>query len=253
MASDLELRRKIIMNMYVWQYNNGKLNSNFNQDNFNLLFKNKKEAEKTWKSYKEELETLKEEKKILVKNIQGITYFFTNQIQESDLLEFINNKVYSKYLNLIYENKAIQSHPDIEFEFLLRKNRAIFDDTFVRNIVKHIDEFDYVVGDIFKHEVLGTITSKELSTGCKTMILYYYKDDYIINLSQCGDNCSSIFTAITKKKLKENRRCIVQTQHCFDLQQEVFPIYSRFSNKLLNNYMDFLLDYDKWSTDYYGE
>ena len=240
------------MNMYVWQYNNSKLNSNFNQDNFTALFSNKKEADNIWFTIKSELEKIKGDKKILIKSIKNNKLIFTNNITEKDLLGYINNKISSKYLNIIYDDKTKKSHPNIEFRFVTGNKPEVFEDKTVQHIIEQIDGSKHIKGNVFE-SIYGTITSDKFSTGCKTMLLYYLEPEYIINLSKCGDNCSRIFTEITKQRLSKNIPCIVQVQHCFKFEDSIFPIYSRYSNKVLNNYMDFLIDYDNWSSNYYGE
>ena len=84
-------------------------------------------------------------------------------------------------------------------------------------------------------------------------LILYYLTDYVINLSKCGDNCADLFEYITNWRIKNKKIALAQTQHCFQFNETMFPIYSRYSNKLLYTYMDFLIDYDDWSTKFYGE
>lgn len=157
----------------------------------------------------------------------------------------------NKYLNIIYEDKP-KNHPNVELQYLLHEKPDLTLDPFVQKIVKEIDKNDFAAQDVFRHKILGIKSTNDLSCGCKSMILYY-SSDYIINLSQCGDNCADIFEEITKMRIDNNKSALVQVQHCFQFNRTMFPIYSRYSNQLLNTYIDFIYDYDDWSKKYYGE
>lgn len=159
---------------------------------------------------------------------------------------------YTDCLNLIYEDENPKLHPKEVFNDLVEKMQDITLDLLVQRIVKEIDGCEFIAKGTFKHPYRGIIPINKICTGSKSLILYYLTD-YVINLSKCGDNCADLFEYITNWRIKNKKIALAQTQHCFKFNRSMFPIYSRYSNKLLNNYMDFLIDYDDWSTKYYGE
>lgn len=73
-----------------------------------------------------------------------------------------------------------------------------FNDTFIKRILADIDNIDLSKsnGSLFKNSITGDIHSpKELSTGCKTLILIYkYKD--VIFQARFGDNCTDLLEEI---------------------------------------------------------
>ena len=159
---------------------------------------------------------------------------------------------YAEYLNIIYEDKNPKLHPKEEFNNMVEKMQDISLDLLVQRIVKEIDGCEFIAKGTFKHPYQGIISLNKICTGSKSLILYYLTD-YVINLSKCGDNCADLFEYITNWRIKNKKIALAQTQHCFHFNESMFPIYSRYSNKLLNTYMDFLIDYDDWSTKFYGE
>lgn len=65
------------------------------------------------------------------------------------------------------------------------------EDPFVEEIIKSIDKSTVFQGKVIDSPVLGIISPKELSSGCKTLILLYKCPDHVYNASYCGDNCGS--------------------------------------------------------------
>ena len=159
---------------------------------------------------------------------------------------------YAEYLNIIYEDENPKLHPKEVFNDLVEKMQDITLDLLVQRIVKEIDGCEFIGKGAFKHPYQGIIPINKICTSSKSLILYYFTD-YVINLSKCGDNCADLFEYITNWRIKNKKIALAQTQHCFHFNESMFPIYSRYSNKLLNTYMDFLIDYDDWSTKFYGE
>ena len=73
-----------------------------------------------------------------------------------------------------------------------------FSDNFIRRILEDIDNIDISKsnGSSFKNSITGNIHSpKELSTGCKTLILIY-KYSNVIFQARFGDNCTDLLEEI---------------------------------------------------------
>lgn len=55
-------------------------------------------------------------------------------------------------------------------------------------IVKYIDEAEFIDKETLKGK-FGIFSFKDISTGCKALLLSnYYKDSKIVNFIECGDN-----------------------------------------------------------------
>ena len=96
------------MNMQVWKYENNYLDANFCQEDFRDFIGDKIKADKIWKSYKEELEAIPDEKKILVKPYKNnsLLLFFTNNVDYTYLNSYIN--VYIKKHKELYNNEKLK-------------------------------------------------------------------------------------------------------------------------------------------------
>lgn len=97
---------------------------------------------------------------------------------------------------VIYSKDAIKSSgkefiwdvegffPLVEKELLKMKE--------LKEITKAIDGAVYIENHVFKGK-FGICTFKDLSTGCKAVLLSaYFKDSKIINYSECGNNAYDV-------------------------------------------------------------
>lgn len=75
-----------------------------------------------------------------------------------------------------------------------------FENKYVLDMIKDIDNTELITDGIFKSEVLGNIPATELSTGVKGLILILLENDYIFRSSYFGDNCSKWILDISKDK-----------------------------------------------------
>jgi len=77
-----------------------------------------------------------------------------------------------------------------------------FEDPFIRRVMNDIDHIDLSKSSAvsFKNSITGDIHShKELSTGCKTLILIY-KYPNVIFQARFGDNCTDLLEEIAANK-----------------------------------------------------
>ncbi len=93
-------------------------------------------------------------------------------------------KILSEYKYVDYNDGLF----DEEYE------KEWFNDPFIRKILKEIDhiDLDKSTAVSFKNSITGNIHShKELSTGCKTLILMYKYPDVVFQ-ARFGDNCTDL-------------------------------------------------------------
>ena len=87
-------------------------------------------------------------------------------------------------------------------------------------MIKDIDKSDVISSRAIDSPVLGSISTKELSGGVKTLILMMFDDSgKIFNASACGDNCAKWVNKIGKEKdLTINLHHIMDFGKCDDFE-----------------------------------
>jgi hypothetical protein len=75
-----------------------------------------------------------------------------------------------------------------------------FEDEFVKEMIKDIDNSVVVSPHIIESPIFGAITPKELSGGVKVLILMLKDDSYVYNISNCGNNCAKWILKIAQQK-----------------------------------------------------
>ena len=110
-------------------------------------------------------------------------------------------------------------------------------DPFSVKMIKDIDQSDVMGVHVISSPFLGSISTKELSGGVKTLILM--KNDHsgkIFNASACGDNCAKWIYEIAKEKdLTINLHHIMDFSAC-----DEFKAYIINTDKIVNSYQDYL-------------
>ena len=75
-----------------------------------------------------------------------------------------------------------------------------FQDSFVQEMIKGVDDSRYVDGLVIDSPVLGAIPPERLSGGLKTLIMIYEKPEMTFDATSCGQNCAKYLIEIGKKK-----------------------------------------------------
>ena len=75
-----------------------------------------------------------------------------------------------------------------------------FDDPFVRNMIRIVDQSEVQDRQCILSSVLGQIPPERLSGGVKALILMYEEDDFYTDLIVCGRNCEKFILDIAEKK-----------------------------------------------------
>ena len=110
-----------------------------------------------------------------------------------------------------------------------------FDDPFVKEICKHIDNMDVVSAYQMTSPNFGPANCTMLSTGCKNVIMAY-KTDFILNATQMGDNCGPDLCRIAEKK-----DVTVMLQHVFRFKGiPNFKALILNDGKVVEEYLDYL-------------
>ena len=104
-------------------------------------------------------------------------------------------------------------------------------------MIRDIDQSEVIGPHVISSPFLGSISTKELSGGVKTLILMRLDDSgKIFNASACGDNCAKWISRIAKEKdLTINLHHIMDFSECED-----FEAYILNTDKMVRNYQEYL-------------
>ncbi len=104
-------------------------------------------------------------------------------------------------------------------------------------MIRDIDQSEVIGPHVISSPFLGSISTKELSGGVKTLILMRLDDSgKIFNASACGDNCAKWISRIAKEKdLTINLHHIMDFSACED-----FEAYMLNTDKTVRSYQEYL-------------
>ena len=94
-----------------------------------------------------------------------------------------------------------------------------FEDSFVCEMIKDVDDSDVKSPSCIENSVLGQIPPIFLSGGVKALILMY-KTELVIYATNCGSNCVKWIKAIAEKK-----PITIALGHYMDFESENLDIY----------------------------
>lgn len=117
------------------------------------------------------------------------------------IIDSITNKVEKEITNP-------SGYFDAEYE------QSWFQSKLARDIVKGIDNTEYVSGEMFMSPVLGAIPPRDLSTGCKATLLLL-NENVIVRGERFVDNCVPWLL-----KIGEIKECCITLNHVMN-----FPDY----------------------------
>ena len=104
-------------------------------------------------------------------------------------------------------------------------------------MIKEIDQSDVIGPHVISSPFLGSISTKDLSGGVKTLILMRLDDSgKIFNASACGDNCARWIYEISKEKdLTINLHHIMDFSSCDEFNACILN-----TGKIVNSYEEYL-------------
>ncbi|MBR4515630.1 MAG: DUF4869 domain-containing protein [Lachnospiraceae bacterium] len=139
-------------------------------------------------------------------------------------------------LNIVFgEVEGSIYHPPVYFDNTYM-DEWITDELSVK-MIKDVDKSEVIGPRVIDSPVLGSISTKELSGGVKTLILMMFDDSgKIFNASACGDNCAKWIYEISKRHdLTINLHHIMDFSKCDD-----FEAYIINTEKKVTGYREYL-------------
>lgn len=114
-----------------------------------------------------------------------------------------------------------------------------FENKYVLDMIKDIDNTELITDGILKSEVLGNIPATELSTGVKGLILILLENDYVFRSSYFGDNCSKWILDISKDK-----DIFIDINHFLGFPEfnddDGYKLYFKKTDTIITNRIDYL-------------
>lgn len=129
--------------------------------------------------------------------------------------------------------------------FRKHKKPEWFEDPFVKEFLKKVDNTTVLFEEALKDYRGRGISTEMISSGCKTLCCIYYNiGDQIFNGSLMGDNCVPFLMEIAKK-----RDITIMLEHYMEFASEYFEEgLIMFQGKVLGEY-----DYDDAYSDWCAE
>lgn len=107
---------------------------------------------------------------------------------------------------------------------------------YAKHIIRTIDKSEYIDGEYIQSPVLGGISPRDLSTGCKTLLILLNEPDKIVTGDRMGDNCFPILLDMAK-----SRDLTVTLCHFVNLKQyEPFDIIDYISGEKVSTVKEFI-------------
>ena len=128
----------------------------------------------------------------------------------------------SAYFDAVYENDYLSSD-------------------LARKIVNGIDLTDYIGDEVYKSPVFGMISPKDLSSGCKGVLLLLAEDNIVVAGQRFGDNCLDWILEVAKVK-----DIYITLNHVMDFK-EPFEFKDVYQGDIISNkdaYVNRLVDYN---------
>lgn len=69
-----------------------------------------------------------------------------------------------------------------------------------KSIIREVDKSEYVDGEYIHSPVLGGISPRDLSTGCKALLLILNNPELVVSGDRMGDNCYPILLDLAKER-----------------------------------------------------
>ena len=139
-------------------------------------------------------------------------------------------------LKIIFGNTANSIyHPPTFFDNVYQDEWIT--DPFSVRIIKEVDQSDVIGPHVISSPFLGSISTKEISGGVKTLILMKFDDSgKIFNASVCGDNCAKWIYEIAQEK-----DLIINLHHVMDFSAcETFEAYIMNTERSVGSYWEYL-------------
>lgn len=140
----------------------------------------------------------------------------------------LNIIVNSLNKNLENEISMVSGYFDAQYETSWSNSKL------AKEIIKDIDDTEYVKDAYLQSPLLGAISPRDLSTGCKATLLLLNEDDIIVRGERFGDNCAKWIL-----KVADIKDVTITLNHVLKFP-EPFKIKCINTGKILTTYKDYI-------------
>lgn len=114
-----------------------------------------------------------------------------------------------------------------------------FDSDMAKKIIRETDKSEYIEGEFIRSPVLGGISPRDLSTGCKALLILLNEPERIVSGDRMGDNCYPILLEMAKE-----RDYTITLAHWPDLTKcEPFEIVNAVNGKKMTTMLELMKEY----------
>lgn len=131
---------------------------------------------------------------------------------------------------LDYPNKV----SDVDSYFDYTYDQDWFQSDYAKQIIKDIDDSQYISGEYIESPVLGGIPPRNLSSGCKALLILLNEPDVIVSGDRMGDNCYPWVM-----KLAAEKNLTITLAHIVKLE-EPFQVRDIMNNKIITTNFELL-------------
>lgn len=107
-----------------------------------------------------------------------------------------------------------------------------FQSPLAKEIIRDIDQSEYISGEYIESPLLGGMPPTGLSTGCKSLLLLLNEDGAIVSGERMGDNCFKWVLEIAKVK-----DITITLNHGIEFE-EPFEVLSMNTGRVLTNNLE---------------
>mgnify|MGYP004560074383 FL=1 len=129
------------------------------------------------------------------------------------------------------------NYPSDYFDAMYDKSWLCSD--MAKYIIKTVDKSDYVSGEYIESPVFGGISPRDLSTGCKALLILLNEPDNIVSGDRMGDNCIPVLL----KMATEHDYTITLSRIIDFTGYENFIMRNARTGKLITTPVEFLKEY----------
>lgn len=140
-------------------------------------------------------------------------------------------------LNIVLWSRGLQCKnriAEVSSYFDAQYETEWFQSDLAKAIVKAIDDTEYIKGEYFESPVFGGISPRDLSTGCKGLLLLLNEDDIVVSGERFGNNCAEWILRIAEMK-----DITISIHHVLKFP-EPFNIYCMNTGKILTSYKEYI-------------
>lgn len=140
-------------------------------------------------------------------------------------------------LRVIFWEKGLQAEGRVAYVseyFNSVYTKKWLNNDLAKQIIKDIDRTDHIQDEFLMSPVLGGISPRDLSSGCKALLLLLNRPSVIVSGERMGDNC-----VVWLLEIGRMQDITITLHHCMKFPEK-FQIWSVNSEKIIEDQQEYL-------------